>query len=55
MSLKIEIDNWDYQQAVKKVQEMLDKIRIGGTEEEPEVTDVPDADDIVDAVWYIIN
>lgn len=46
MSLTIEMDSWDYREAIKKVNELLDKKtdikNISGTE-------------IVDLVWNTIN
>lgn len=45
MSLKIEVDSWDYREAVKKVNELLDK--------ETDIKDVSGAE-IVDLVIGII-
>ena len=46
MSLKIEIDSWDYKEAIRKVNELLDK--------ETDIKNVSGTE-IVDLIWDTIN
>jgi len=46
MSLKIEMDSWDYEEAIRKVNELLDK--------ETDIKNVSGIE-IVDLIWDTIN
>ena len=56
MSLQVDMDKWDYQEAVKAVQKLLNNIDYslsGDFEGEPKVRldSMPSAEEIVDLVW----
>lgn len=53
MSLKVEIDSYDYKEAIKEVQKLLDKIKASYDDEKEEITftGIPEAEEIVDIVW----
>ena len=53
MSLQVDMDKWDYQEAIKAVQKLLDDIEVQhDNESDPiKLLNVPRAEDIVDLVW----
>lgn len=51
MSLRIDIESYDYKEAVKTVKKMLDQIELV----DEAIIGIPSADDIVDAVWDAIK
>lgn len=56
MSLNVEIDSWDYNQAEKAVDKLLSKIRaVPVSDEEATIEDLPLASEIVDLVWDCIR
>ena len=57
MSLQVEMDSYDYDQAIKVVQKLLNAIDIecDNPDSKTELKDVPDATEIVDLVWDIIK
>ena len=56
MSLNVEIDRYDYADACKAVQKILDKIKADPiSEDEAKLEEMPSPVEIVDAVWDAIK
>ena len=56
MSLNVEIDRYDYPDAVKAVQKLLDKIEAVPIDDyNAKLESLPSAAEIVDAVWDAIK
>ena len=47
MSLKIDIDDWDYKGAVEAIEKLLNNIKIKCDD----IENMPSAEEIVDTVW----
>ena len=58
MSLQVNMDKWDYQEAIKQVQKMLDDIEafcVENNSNKVKIENIPSATDIVDKVWDCIK